>query len=379
MGELAASFNKMAEELQQTTVSKNYMDNIIGSMFEMLIVTTPDGTIHRVNRAVSDIMGYTEKELIGQPVNKIFSDESLKISDKLFEKSASSVEKTYITKEGKNIHMLFSGSVIHNNEGNVQGIVYVAKDITERKIMEEKLILMSKAKSEFLSNMSHELRTPLNSIIGFTELLKMNLHGESDQKQLRYVDNVLTSGKFLLNLINDILDLSKVEAGKIELVIEQMSVTDVINETLALIKETAIKHHVILKKDIEEGLTIIFADRMRLKQVLFNLLSNAMKFSKPEGGTVTITARREGDMVGFSISDTGIGIKEEDMDKLFNTFEQLDPGITQKYGGSGLGLMISKRLVELHGGKIWAESNYGIGTTFYFTLPIVSKKTEKVD
>lgn len=102
-------------------------------------------------------------------------------------------------------------------------------------------------------------------------------------------------------------------------------------------------------------------------------------FSKPEGGTVTITARREGDMVGFSISDTGIGIREEDMDKLFNTFEQLDPGITQKYGGSGLGLMISKRLVELNGGKIWVESNYGIGTTFYFTLPIIAKKIEKVD
>jgi signal transduction histidine kinase len=255
----------------------------------------------------------------------------------------------------------------------------VAKDITERKLMEEKLAFISKAKSEFLANMSHELRTPLNSIIGFSELLKENTVGELNKKQHHYMNNVLTSSKFLLNLINDILDLSKVEAGKIELVIEQMSVPEVINETLVLIKEKAMMHNVVLKKEFEENLPVILADRMRFKQVLFNLLSNAMKFSKPEGGTVTITARREDDMVRFSVSDTGIGIKEENIDKLFNPFEQLDPVITKKYGGSGLGLAITKKLVELHGGKIWVESSYCIGTAFYFTLPLIAKKIEKVD
>ncbi len=181
------------------------------------------------------------------------------------------------------------------------------------------------------------------------------------------------SSKFLLNLINDILDLSKVEAGKIELIIEKLYVKTAIEETLNLIKEKASKHNIELKKEFDPGLKDIEADQQRFKQILFNLFSNAIKFSKPEGGTITVTSKKEEDMARFSVSDTGIGIKEESLGKLFKEFGQADARISKQYGGTGLGLAITKKLIELHGGKIWVESKYGEGSTFDFTLPIKSK------
>jgi len=268
-------------------------------------------------------------------------------------------------------------------QGQIIGLRGTAQEITERKKAEEtrhenmRLEAADKAKSEFLANMSHELRTPLNSSIGFSELLKEGIAGELNENQKHYVDNILTSNQFLLTLINDILDLSKIDAGKIELVIEKMYVPAAIKETLNLIKEKAMRHNVLLKTDFDPELGYIGADRQRIKQILFNLLSNAVKFSKGDGGTVTITAKKEGDMALISISDTGIGIKEENIGKLFHKFEQLESGISAKYGGTGLGLAITKQLVEMHGGRIWAESRYGEGSTFTFLLPIEVKKKEE--
>lgn len=264
--------------------------------------------------------------------------------------------------------------------GTVTAVTIISTDITSRKRIEkirienERLAFANRAKSEFLANMSHELRTPLNSIIGFSELMKYKKAGELNEKQDHYIDNVITSSKFLLTLINDILDLSKVEAGKLELVLEKFSVPETLDEILILIMERAKKHNVEIKKDFDRQLDFIDADKQRFKQILFNLLNNAVKFNKKEGGTVTITTKKEGGTARFSISDTGIGIREEDIERLFNTFEQIDSGITRNYGGTGLGLAISKGLVELHGGKIYAESEYGVGTTFTFSLPI-SKTT----
>lgn len=261
----------------------------------------------------------------------------------------------------------------------------VRMDITERKRAEEihlenlRLEAADKAKSEFLANMSHELRTPLNAILGFSELMKQGVSGKLNEKEERFIDNIHSSGAFLLTLINDILDLSKVEAGKVELVIDKMSVPVTIKETLTLIKEKATKHNVTLKTECDPAVEFIEADKQRFKQILFNLLGNAVKFSKPEGGTVTITAKKEGDMAKFYVSDTGIGIKEENMVKLFHKFEQIEPDITRKYEGTGLGLAISKQLVELHGGNIWAESKYGEGSTFTFILPIKGKKKAESD
>ncbi|VVB97649.1 Methyl sulfide methyltransferase-associated sensor [uncultured archaeon] len=513
LGELALTFKKMTEDLRKTTVSKDYVDNIIRSMFGTIVVVTPDGQIQTVNQATCDMLGYKEQELVGQTVDILFADENIKHKaawfDELTETNyVSNIEKTYLAKDGRKIPMIFTGSVMRNDNGEVQGLVCVALDITERKRMMEqlkqknefvrttleslpypfyvinavdhtialansaafggdlgkvstcyalthkrsepcksqehqcpleevkrtgrpaivehvhldkngdprnvevhcypifdssgnvvqvieyslditerkeaekirlenlRLDLASRTKSEFLANMSHELRTPLNAIIGFCELIKQKVHGGLTEKQEHYVDNVLTSGKFLLSLINDILDLSKVEAGKIELVMENISLPSVINETMNLIKEKASKHNIALKTDFDPMLDIIEADQQRLKQILFNLLSNAVKFSKEEGGTVTITTKKEGDMAKISVSDTGIGIREDDLRKLFTEFEQLDSGISKKYGGTGLGLSITKKLVELHGGKIMVESKYGERTTFTFLLPLVKQEKE---
>ncbi len=259
---------------------------------------------------------------------------------------------------------------------SVTSVIVISTDITVRKKAEEihneneRLAFANKAKSEFLANMSHELRTPLNSIIGFTELLSKKIPGDLNVKQERYVENVLNSSKFLLNLINDILDLSKVEAGKIELIIEKISLPIVIGETITLLKERASKNKVVLKKELDTDLDIIEADKQRIKQILFNLLNNAIKFSKTEGGTVFVRTKMDGDTAKISVSDTGIGIREEDLGKLFREFEQVNADITRNYGGTGLGLAISKKLVELHGGRIWVESRYGEGSTFTFELPV---------
>ncbi|MFA4956238.1 MAG: ATP-binding protein [Candidatus Methanoperedens sp.] len=271
---------------------------------------------------------------------------------------------------------------VKDEKGNVIQLLGTVQDITERKRAEklcldnERLAAADQAKSEILANMSHELRTPLNASIGFSELLKQGMVGELNEKQKHYVDNIFTSNQFLLTLINDILDISKIEAGKIELVPDKMSVPKNINETLTLIKENAMKHNVQLKMKIDPELEFIEADKQRFKQVLFNLLNNAVKFSKEEGGTVTITAKKEESMAQISVSDTGIGIKEENVGKLFNKFEQLESGISKKYGGTGLGMAISKQLVELHGGRIWVESKYGEGTTFTFMLPLKTDTKE---
>ena len=255
-------------------------------------------------------------------------------------------------------------------------VLAIVRDITERKQAEilrlenEQLAYASKAKSEFLATVSHELRTPLTSIIGFSLLLKEKKHGELNEKQESYVGNILTGSRHLLNLISDILDTTKIEAGKLELTIGKIPVPEVLNETIDLIKENAETHNVILKSEVDPQLDVIEADQQRLKQILLNLLNNAVKFSKKEGGTVTLTAKKEGDMAQFSVSDTGIGIREDDIGKLFNMFQQIDTGNTRQYGGTGLGLAISKQLVELHDGSIMVESEYGKGSTFTFLLPI---------
>lgn len=222
--------------------------------------------------------------------------------------------------------------------------------------------------------MSHELRTPLNSIIGFSELLNNKDMGELNEKQQRFADNVHSSGKHLLSLIDDILDITRVESGKMDINIEKVYVSKVINESADIIKEKAAKQNIRIITQVSPEIEIIETDAKRFRQVLNNLLDNAVKFSKLEGGTVTIAAVKEEDMAKFSVSDTGIGIKKEDIGRLFHSFEPLDAGLSRKYGGTGLGLAVSKKLVELLGGRITAESKYGEGSTFSFTLPLKVKE-----
>jgi len=246
----------------------------------------------------------------------------------------------------------------------------------------------NRAKSDFLANMSHELRTPLNAIIGFAEVLQDQFFGQLNEKQRKYVDNINTSGRHLLGLINDILDLSKVEAGKMELEPENLSLKkDVLEPSLTLLQEKALKHNINLSLEVESEADInIAADAKKLKQVMFNLLSNAVKFT-PESGSVTVSAKRStgitsatpeagapqaANFIEISVKDTGIGIKPEDLSKLFQTFSQIESCYTKTVEGTGLGLALTKKLVELHKGKIWVESEFGKGSKFIFIIPVKS-------
>jgi signal transduction histidine kinase len=224
-------------------------------------------------------------------------------------------------------------------------------------------------KSEFLANMSHELRTPLNAIIGFSEVLQERLFGELNEKQAEYTDDILTSGRHLLSLINEILDLSKVEAGRMELELATFDLPLAIDNARTFVRERAIKHGINLDVTVDERLGDFVGDERKIKQILLNLLSNAVKFT-PEGGRIGISARQADGSVEISVSDTGIGIAPEDQATIFEEFRQVGGDYAHKKEGTGLGLTLAKKFVELHGGKIWVESEVGKGSTFTFTLPI---------
>jgi signal transduction histidine kinase len=232
----------------------------------------------------------------------------------------------------------------------------------------QQLEAASRHKSEFLANMSHELRTPLNSVIGFSEVLRDRMFGELNAKQAQYVDVILTSGRHLLSLINDILDLSKIEAGRLELETATFDLSTAIQNTLTLVSDRAARHGLSLTLDVDEHVGAITADERKVKQVLLNLLSNAIKFT-PEGGRVEVTAARSKDHVEISVRDTGIGIAPEDQEVIFEEFRQVGSDYARKREGTGLGLALAKRFVGLHGGRIWVASEVGKGSTFTFTIP----------
>jgi signal transduction histidine kinase len=272
-----------------------------------------------------------------------------------------------------------------------------------RKLTEANAALVSanRAKSEFVTNMSHELRTPLNAIIGFTELIVDRRCGEVTETQAEYLGDVLQSSHHLLSLINDILDLAKVEAGKLELKRGEVDLRSLLEGSLVMVREKALKHRIQLDMEANGIPGIVWADERKLKQVLFNLLSNAMKFTS-DGGRVSLRARclmkegyywthgedkevcvprspvameadeeREGKWLWVSVEDTGIGIRKEDLERIFDPFEQVDSSMSRRYQGTGLGLTLSMQLVALHQGRIWAESEgEGKGSTFHFAVPI---------
>jgi two-component system, NtrC family, sensor kinase len=223
-------------------------------------------------------------------------------------------------------------------------------------------------KSEFLANMSHELRTPLNAIIGFSEVLQEKLFGELNEKQAEYTSDILTSGQHLLSLINEILDLSKVEAGRMELELAPFDLPLAIENARTFVRERAVKHGITLDIDVEDRLGEYIGDERKIKQILLNLLSNAVKFT-PEGGRISITANKTDNGAAISVTDTGIGIPPAEQPTIFEEFRQVGGDYAHNKEGTGLGLTLAKKFVELHGGKIWVESELGKGSTFSFTLP----------
>jgi signal transduction histidine kinase len=235
-----------------------------------------------------------------------------------------------------------------------------------------KLEQASKAKSEFLANMSHELRTPLNAILGFTEMLSDELYGPVPGEFKEPLTDIQTNGKHLLRLINDVLDLSKIEAGRMELALSEYSAEEVISTVRASLRSLAEEKSLAFAATVDHGLPeVMVGDAKRITQCLLNLAGNALKFTKRGG--VAIRASRDGDSVRYSVSDTGIGIPADQLDEVFGEFKQVDATITREFGGTGLGLSITKKFVELHGGRIWVESRLNEGSTFHFTIPLVGQ------
>lgn len=253
--------------------------------------------------------------------------------------------------------------------------------IQEIAVHNRQLEEASRMKSEFLANMSHELRTPLNAIIGFSEILRDGLLGELMPRQKEYVNDIFTSGNHLLSLINDILDLSKVEAGKMTLDLEPLQATTLVQAGLQVVRETAMKQHLRLTADFADDVADfgeVWLDGRKVKQILYNLLSNAVKFT-PEGGEVHVTVRRIEchatsdecfeNYLEFAVSDSGIGISSADQERLFQPFTQIDSTLARRYEGTGLGLAMVKRLAELHGGSVSLKSTPNQGSTFTVRLP----------
>jgi len=295
---------------------------------------------------------------------RAFTAEDLKLLELLAQPAASALENARLHEQVKR----------HAEE--------LERKVEERtqalKVANAQLAAASHHKSEFLASMSHELRTPLNSILGFAELLQDQTFGPLNEKQQRYVHNILVSGKHLVSLINDILDLSKVEAGKLEFRPEPFDLKEALEGGLTVVASAASKKNLTLSLEVDQRLSTLTADPARFKQILYNLLSNAVKFT-PEGGRVTVTARPVEDaFVEIRVQDTGIGIRPEDLPKLFQEFTQLGSPLSKPYEGTGLGLALTKKLVERQGGRIWAESEgEGRGSTFTFLLPWKGKGAEE--
>ncbi len=371
---------KQAEEALQKSEGM-FRDAFRFSPAGMALVAL-DGKWLKVNASICQIVGYSEEELLALTFQDITHKDDLNDDLCYVQQMLSGeienyqMEKRYLHKQGQIVWVQLTVSLVKDNAGKPLFFISQIQNITGLKLLQEAKIARiaadsaNRAKSDFLANMSHELRTPLNSVIGFSEVLQDQIFGELNQKQQEYVNNINGSGKHLLSLINDILDIAKIESGKMELDLSTFLLKDAINSAMCMFKEKAMRHALKLAFEIEPNAgTEIEADPLKLKQILFNLLSNAVKFT-PDGGSVSVSARRDGDFIEIAVADSGIGIKEEDLSKLFQTFTQLESGYTKEFEGTGLGLALTRQLVELHGGSIWVESEIGKGSKFMFVIPI---------
>ena len=328
------------------------------------------------NRGAEQTYGYTADEMVGRPVSLLLphdrSQEETELSGRIECGEASTyLETVRICQSGREIDVALTLSPICDAFGKVIGVSSISRDITARKRADEELRrardaaeAANRAKSDFLASMSHELRTPLNSVIGFTNVLRKNKAQTFREQDLQYLDRILGSGKHLLRLINDVLDLSKIEAGKMELEIAPVSLTALVTETIAEL-QGGVRDGIVLQAKVPRAELVIESDARKLKQILINLVGNALKFT--ERGTVTLAVdvdaitRRP---VRIQVQDTGIGIPEERLSSIFQPFEQAESGTARRFGGSGLGLAISASLCDLLGYTLQASSSVGVGSIF---------------
>ncbi len=347
-----------------------------------IMIHAEDGEVILINRTWIDLTGYTLEDMttVSKWLAQANTESSQEIQNYLgqanqIQERVAPEQYEIITKSGKKQVWEFSSSLLGVEPDGKRIMISMALDITERLKAQEAMQsaketaeYASRAKSDFLANMSHELRTPLNAIIGFAEILRDELVGPINDDQKECVNDIHISGQHLLEMINDILDLSKIEAGKMFLQLEEFAIVDAVEEVNTIISSLA------LQKDIQLTLScpqsaVIEADRVKIKQIFYNLLSNAVKFT-PDGGKVTTNLEITPTTLQVEVIDTGIGIAEEDQMKLFASFTQIDTSKSRRFGGTGLGLALTQRLIELHGGEIRVTSEEGKGSTFSFSIPI---------
>ncbi|WP_338037939.1 PAS domain-containing sensor histidine kinase [Methanosarcina horonobensis] len=354
--------------------------NVVESSNDIITTESLDGIITSWNKGAEQAYGYLAGEVLGKYTSilepDIIKGEIKQLVEKIKQgERIQHYETLRLKKDGTIINISLTYSPVFDIYGELVAISIIARDITEKKIAEkllqEKRIaeVANRAKSEFLANMSHELRTPLNSIIGFSDMLYEQAYGKLTERQLRATENISRSGKHLLNLINDLLDLSKIEAGKLELDYKDFELAAKLKMIQNLLSPIADRKNIKIEVDVERELKRIRADESRFAQIMYNLVDNAIKFSY-ENGLVKIRARKKGDMVEITVEDTGIGIKLEDQNKLFKPFSQVDNFFSKKFQGTGLGLSLVKQIVYLHGGYVWFRSNSDKGSTFAFVIPI---------
>ncbi|HEY3133516.1 MAG TPA: response regulator [Gemmatimonadaceae bacterium] len=385
-----------------------YTRSLVESSIDALMTTDPRGIMTDCNKQMEALTGCTRDELIGAPFKNYFTDPARAeagIKRVLTEGRVTNYELTARARDGTLTVVSYNATTFHDRDRVLQGVFAAARDVTELKLFEQRLQQKnaeleeaSRMKSEFLANMSHELRTPLNAIIGFSEVLGDGLIGDLSDQQKKFIGDIFSSGKHLLSLINDILDLSKVEAGKMMLDLEPVQISSLVANSLSIIKEKAQARHITLTLDAPSELGSIRADGRKVKQIVYNLLSNAVKFSK-EGGEVTLRAAsvpraQVGKLIGpwigrgfplanndfeeflqISVTDSGIGISPEGQERLFKPFSQIDSSLARKFEGTGLGLAMIKLLAELHGGTLAVESAVGEGSRFTVWLPLRGQET----
>jgi PAS domain S-box-containing protein len=388
-----------------------YSHSLIEGIIDALMMTDPSGIITDVNNEMMNLTGRTRPELIGTHCKEFFTDPdsaATAIERVLTENRVNNYELTVRAKSGQETVVSYNASTFHDRNGVLQGVFAAARDVTERKRFEQALLETnlelehaSKMKSEFLATMSHELRTPLNAIIGFSEALKDGLVGTMSESQQEYTGDIYTSGQHLLSLINDILDLSKVEAGMMTLELESADLKHLLQSSLSIVKETALSQRVRLEVKIDDAIGAVQLDQRKTKQIVYNLLSNAVKFSGT-GGVVSLTAkvvprssvgRIEGawpvqsfslaksefaQFMEFDIQDSGIGISAENLPKLFRAFSQIDSSLSRRFEGTGLGLAMVRQLAELHGGTVAVASSEGFGSRFVVWLPLRSNDSTSI-
>ena len=347
------------------------------------ICVQQDGELVYINQFGAQSLGYSVNELIGRPIWDLVAPEDREMT-KAFsaarlrrEQAPARYELKVLTRNGEiRWAEVLATAIEHNGR---PAILSNIMDITERKRAQEEAVeakkaaeAASRAKSEFLANMSHELRTPLNAIIGFSEILEDQLFGPLNEAQKTHVGYIVQSGHDLLQLVGEILDLAKIESGRLSLEPSHVKIVDILENGIAIMKQRALRQDVVLELKVDpeiESMTIL-ADELKLRQVMLNLLSNAVKFT-PEGGNIRVEAQRVGEDLIISVCDTGSGIDPSDQSRIFRAFEQVDSTLSRRQQGTGLGLALSSSLIQMHGGRIWVESEgLGKGSAFRFTIPL---------